>query len=135
MSDAPPFSPTIALLAVARQYESELGAALKNLDVNIRKFGLLGHIEATPSISFSQLARRSRITVQSTHAAVESLVKAGLVEDATATSGSASTLRLTEGGRELLARAKREVQALDESLAGRFPQLAEALEKFVLETR
>ncbi|MGO4586587.1 MarR family winged helix-turn-helix transcriptional regulator [Arthrobacter sp. 2RAF6] len=135
MSDAPPFSPTIALLAVARQYESELGAALKNLNVNIRKFALLGHIDATPSVSFSQLARRSRITVQSTHTAVESLVRAGLVEDATATPGSASTLRLTEAGRELLARAKREVGTLDESLAGRFPQLVRALKESVLETR
>lgn len=135
MSDAPPFSPTIALLAVARQYESELASALKNLDVSVRKFALLGHIDATPSISFSQLARRSRITVQSTHTAVESLVEAGLVEDATATPGSASTLRLTEPGRELLARAKGEVQTLDESLAGRFPYLAKALEKSVLETR
>ncbi|WP_394816954.1 MarR family transcriptional regulator, partial [Streptomyces lonegramiae] len=37
-----------------------------------RKFGLLGHVRGNPGISFSELARRSRITVQSAHAAVAS---------------------------------------------------------------
>lgn len=128
MPAAPQFSPTIALMTIARMWESELSVALKNLGINTRKFGLLGHISATPAISFSELARRSRITVQSTHAAVESLVKSGFVEDSTATRGSASTLRITEAGRALLERAKTEVQVLDKGLAVRFPELAEALE-------
>ena len=127
MPETPPFSPTITLLSISRMYESELSSVLKSMGINTRKFGLLGHINAAPAISFSELARRSRITVQSTHTAVESLIGAGLVQDATATSGSASTLRLTATGQEVLARAMSEVKALDEGLTNRLPQLAEAL--------
>lgn len=128
MPETPPFSPTIALLSIARMHESELRDVLKNMGINTRKFGLLGHINATPAISFSELARRARITVQSTHTAVEGLIRAGLVHDAKATSGSASTLRLTATGQEVFSRAKSEVEALDESLTRRLPLLAEALQ-------
>jgi DNA-binding MarR family transcriptional regulator len=128
MPEIPPFSPTIALISIARMYEAELSDILKNVGLNARKFGLLGHIKATPSISFSELARRSKITVQSTHTAVESLIVAGLVKDAKAMPGSASTLQLTTDGQEVFARAISNVKTLDESLTGRLPQLAEALE-------
>lgn len=130
MSEAP-FSPTIALLAMSRVWEAALAEALKPLGVTTRKYGLLGHIRRTPDISFSELARRSRITVQSAHAAVSSLVEAGLVDDGTAHAGAASRLRVTTEGESLLARAATELARLDSAFTTQHPALAQALHEDV----
>ena len=127
MSDSIPFSPTIALLAVGRTWESMLADALEQLDLTTRKYGLLGHIQKNPGISFSELARRSRITVQSTHTAVAALVDKNLVDDGTAQPGAASTLQITEPGHALLAHAARALGRLDGEFAERHPELTEAL--------
>ena len=104
--DAPRFSPVIALLAVSATWETQLAAVLKDLGISTRKFGLLGHIHAEPGISFSELARRSHITVQSAHTAVRTLVDDGLVTDATAQAGAASDLSLTDKGARVLQEAR-----------------------------
>nr|WP_277924896.1 helix-turn-helix domain-containing protein [Microbacterium ureisolvens] len=93
-----------------------------------RKYGLLAHIDATPGISFSELARRSQITVQSAHTAVQALVADGLVADATKHAGAASDLRVTERGADVLQAAERRLAALDGALATGAPGLATALE-------
>ncbi|MDB5478936.1 MAG: hypothetical protein JWM96_1431 [Alphaproteobacteria bacterium] len=127
MTEPPPFSPVIAMLTIVRSFETDLATALKKLGINTRKYGLLGHINATPDVSFSELARRSRITVQSVHVAVESLIEGGWVEDATASAGTASSLRVTAAGLELLELARAEVVALDAECARQFPELTEGL--------
>lgn len=127
MSDPPPFSPTIGLLAMSRIWESALADALKPLGLTTRKYGLLGHIRGTPGISFSELARRSRITVQSAHAAVSAFTEAGLVDDGTAHAGSASSLRVTERGESLLVQASGEVARLDAAFAAQYPGMTSAL--------
>ncbi|GAA2046014.1 helix-turn-helix domain-containing protein [Polymorphospora rubra] len=123
----PPVSPLIALLTAARVWDAELTDALKPIGLTTRKYGLLGHIRGRPGISFSELARRSRITVQSAHTAVATLVAAGLVEDSTAHAGAASTLRVTTSGEAVLARAAEAVAALDARLSAALPGVAEAL--------
>jgi DNA-binding MarR family transcriptional regulator len=127
MPETPPFSPTIALLAVSRVWEEKVAAALKPLGLTTRKYGLLGHIRRTPGISFSELARRSRITVQSVHVAVAAFTAAGLVQDSSARAGAASHLEVTEEGARLLADAASRVAELDASLVASHPGLAEAL--------
>jgi len=127
MSAPPPFSPTIVLLTVSRRYEADFAAALKPLGLTTRKYGLLGHIRATPDISFSELARRSRITVQSVHAAVRAFTEAGWVDDGTAHAGAAARLRVTRDGEELLAAVAAEVARLDEEFTRQNPELADAL--------
>ncbi|MFD3683809.1 MarR family winged helix-turn-helix transcriptional regulator [Nocardiopsis sp. NPDC058631] len=127
MSELPPFSPTVTLLTVGRVWESAFNAALKPLGLTIRKYGLLGHVRGTPGISFSELARRSRITVQSAHTAVAAFVGAGLVDDGTAHAGAASSLRVTAEGEALLARAAEVVARLDAEFAAQHPELTEAL--------
>lgn len=127
MPETPPFSPTIALLTIARAREADLAAALKPLGLTTRKYGLLGHIGRSPDLSFSELARRSRITVQSVHAAIASFASAGLVEDATSQAGVASRLRITATGRGLLEDAAERVAALDAEFLESAPALAEAL--------
>lgn len=115
------------LLTVGRVWESAFAAALRPLGLTTRKYGLLGHVRGTPGISFSELARRSRITVQSAHSAVATLVEAGLVDDGTAHAGSASSLRVTPEGEALLARAAEVVADLDAEFAAQHPELTEAL--------
>ncbi|WP_127479978.1 MarR family winged helix-turn-helix transcriptional regulator [Nocardioides pantholopis] len=127
MSEPPPFSPTVTLLTVSRVWEVAFAEALKPLGLTTRKYGLLGHVRGTPGISFSELARRSRITVQSAHATVAGFVEAGLVDDGTAHAGAASTLRVTTDGEALLARAAEAVARLDEEFAAQLPELTEAL--------
>lgn len=127
MSDPPPFSPTLALVTIARTWDAALAERLKPLGLTTRRYGLLGHVRRTPGISFSELARRARITVQSTHTAVASLVDDGLVDDGTAHAGARSTLRVTAAGEAVLAEAARAVAALDEEAAAAHPELAAAL--------
>lgn len=123
----PPFSPTIALLTVARVWDAELTQVLRGFGLTTRTYGLLGHIKGTPGISFSELARRSRITVQSAHTAVARLLAEGLVQDATAHAGARSVLELTEDGSRLLSEVASRLEHLDDRLRERSPALADAL--------
>ena len=132
MSAPVPFSPTITLLTVARVWDAAFAEALKPLGLTTRKYGLLGHIRGTPGISFSELARRSRITVQSAHSAVAGFVSSGLVDDGTAQAGAASTLRVTNAGMKLLDDAAQAVTALDVQFAENHPELTEALREHML---
>ncbi len=127
MPELPPFSPTITLLTVSRIWEAAFADALKPLGLTTRKYGLLGHVRGTPGISFSELARRSRITVQSAHTAVAGFVESGLVDDGTAHAGAASTLSVTAEGEALLTQAAEVVARLDAEFAARNPDLTEAL--------
>lgn len=126
--DDPRFSPVIALLAVSAMWEGQLSSILRDIGITTRKFGLLGHIYAEPGISFSELARRSHITVQSAHTAVRTLVNDGLVEDATAHAGAASDLHVTPKGAKILRDARSRLFELDEVLAERLPGVAASLD-------
>ena len=125
---APRFSPVIALLAVSAMWEGQLAGILKDLGITTRKFALLGHIYAEPGISFSELARRSHITVQSAHTAVRTLVDDGLVADATAHAGAASDLNVTPKGDRVLQEARNRLAELDGVLAERLPKVAASLD-------
>ncbi|BAX94332.1 MarR family winged helix-turn-helix transcriptional regulator [Mycobacterium shigaense] len=131
MPQPPPFSPTVALLTIGRVWDAAFAEALKPLGLTTRKYGLLGHIRVTPGISFSELARRSRITVQSAHTAVAAFVDAGLVDDRTAHAGSASQLSVTAEGESLLARAAEVVARLDAEFTAQHPDLTDALRGYV----
>lgn len=128
MPERPPFSPVIALLTVSSVWDARLSSALKDLGLTTRKYGLLAHIHATPGISFSELARRSQITVQTAHTAVRTLQEEGLVEDATAHAGAASDLRATAKGEAALTEADARLARLDADFADGAPRLSDALE-------
>jgi DNA-binding MarR family transcriptional regulator len=114
----PPTSPSVVLLTVAHRIESTLGAALAPLGLTVSRLGLLGHISGVPGVSFSDLARMSGISVQSVHTAVKALAAAGLVHDATARAGAASSIELTPEGSQLLRQAMSAVEAVDTELFG-----------------
>ncbi|WP_017587212.1 MarR family winged helix-turn-helix transcriptional regulator [Nocardiopsis ganjiahuensis] len=116
--DAPVTSTSVLLLTLTRRIESELGEALAGLGLTVGRLGMLGHIAGVPGISFSDLARMSRITVQSAHTAVKALKTAGLVQDDTARAGAASTISLTDEGHRVLREAMGAVSGVDERLFG-----------------
>lgn len=128
MPARPPFSPVIALLTVSSVWDARLGAALKDVGLTTRKYGLLAHIQATPGISFSELARRSQITVQTAHTAVRTLVDDGFATDSTAHAGAASDLRVTDKGAASLAAADARLAHLDAEFSEGAPRLTAALE-------
>jgi DNA-binding MarR family transcriptional regulator len=133
MPETPPFSPTVALLTVTAAWQAAFAEALKPIGLTSRTYALLGHIRAMPGLSFSELARRSRITAPSAHVAVAGLKKDGLVEDATERAGAASHLRVTPVGDRLLADAGARIAALDAEFAAKHPELTEALRAHVAE--
>lgn len=128
MPARPPFSPVIALLTVSSVWDHQLGAALKDIGLTTRKYALLAHVHGTPGISFSELARRSLITVQTAHTAVRALVDDGLVRDEMSHAGSASDLRVTDAGQTALAAAEVKLAELDARLSSGVPALVDALE-------
>ncbi len=126
--EPPPFSPVIALLTVSAVWDARLNAELRDLGLTTRKYGLLAHVQATPGISFSELARRSQISVQTAHTAVRALADEGLVADAMALAGAASDLRVTEKGASALAEADARLARLDAAFAAADHDLTGALE-------
>jgi DNA-binding MarR family transcriptional regulator len=112
----PPFSPSIALLTVARGVNVAVDETLEAHGLTVRKYGVLGHIAATPGLSMSDLGRRSGITVQSVHTLIRSLVDAGLVASEVQGSGLAARITVTSKGTALLSRAAASVAELDEQL-------------------
>ena len=121
------------LLTLSRVWEASLADGLTPLGLTTRKYGLLGHIRATPGISFSELARRSRISVQSAHTAVSAFVRDGLVDDGTAHAGSASQLRVTPRGESVLAKAAEVVVRLDQPMAAGVQHLERAMLQYALQ--
>jgi DNA-binding MarR family transcriptional regulator len=117
------FSASIALLTLARLVEDRLEPVLRARGLSLRKYAVLGHIAATPGASYSELARRSRITVQSTHTLIQSLVDADLVQSATPAPGMPARLSVSPAGARLLAEVARELERLDAELF-RDPPLA-----------
>lgn len=124
----PRLNPVVSLLTVAGIWDVQVNRQLKSLGLTTRKYGLLAHIHAAPGISFSELARRSQITVQTAHTAVRALVDSGLVADATAHAGAASDLRTTPDGAAALTDADARLDALGRAFVERAPALAAALE-------
>ncbi len=116
MPEQPPFSPTIALLTAARIAEAALTRVLEPHGLTPRKYGVLGHIAATPGLSLSELARRSGITVQSVHTLIGSLAEAGLVESVVEGTGRAARLTVTGQGATTLQQIATEVAGLDAHL-------------------
>lgn len=127
-AERPPFSPVIALLTVSAVWDAQLNSALRDLGLTTRKYGLLAHVQATPGISFSELARRSQISVQTAHTAVHALADDGLVTDSMALAGAASELRVTDRGRDALTEADARLAALDSAFVIGDPRLSAALE-------
>lgn len=92
-SSPPPVSSLLPFLlfGLGRVMERELEVRLADLGLALRTLGVLGHLAISGQRSYSDLARRADVTVQTMHATVRRMVADGLI-DAQATSGQAAAL-------------------------------------------
>ena len=119
----PPGEPPNAaflLIALGRAVRTQAEAGLRELGLSLRHLSALGHLQRQPGLSYSELARRARITVQSMQATLSQLEDLHAIERRTASGrGRTAQLHLTASGRELLAHAQCVLQAADRELAAR----------------
>ena len=109
-------STTMLLVAAGRASQRRLEGALREHGVTLRHLGALGHLARDPALSYSDLARRVAVTVQSMHSTIGALVDLGAIEVETAQRGRPAQLRLTERGHELLRVAGAVAHDLDAAL-------------------
>jgi DNA-binding MarR family transcriptional regulator len=109
-------STTMALVGAGRVAQRRLEEALRGHGLTLRHLGALGHLARNPELSYSDLARRVAVTVQSMHSTIATLVELGAIEVDTAERGRPARLRLTGRGHELLRTAGVIAHELDASL-------------------
>jgi DNA-binding MarR family transcriptional regulator len=111
------FNAAVTMIVQARVVEERVETALKSLGLSLRRLGLLGHLGAAPGISFSELARRVGIKVQSLYPIVDALLEQGYVTTVGGVGqGRAAALELTTQGAEAADRAKRLLLEVDGEL-------------------
>ena len=112
----PATSPAVLLVALGRQVEERLNEALEPAGLSLRLMGALGHLARQPGLSYTELAGRARVTPQSMHATVASLIEAGAVDPAGTGRGRRALLEVTPRGHRLLAAGPEAVAAVDAEL-------------------
>lgn len=123
-------SPTMVLILQARALEATLQKKLEEIGLSLRRLGLLGHLQREPGISFSALARRAGIKVQSLHPIVATMMTDGYVDTVGGVDqGRAAAIELTDAGIEALSRAHALIAQLDVEMFGdgEWAKLGEAL--------
>ena len=114
----PGTSPAVLLVALGRQVEARLDEALAPAGLSLRLLGALGHLARQPGLSYTELAARARVTPQSMHATVRSLIEAGAVSPAGTGRGRRALLEVTPRGHRLLAAGQEAVAAVEAELRG-----------------
>jgi DNA-binding MarR family transcriptional regulator len=122
----------MGLVVAGRAVEDLLTARLAPLGLSLRLLGALGHLARDEGLSYSDLARRARVTAQSMHATVGRLADLGAVEAADPGRGRRAGLRVTDGGRRLLADGLAVLAAVDEELSAALASSGGALDPSVL---
>jgi DNA-binding MarR family transcriptional regulator len=121
LTAGPPGEPPNAaflLIALGRTMREQAETGLREIGLSLRHLSALGHLGRQPGLSYSELARRARITVQSMQATLGQLEDLHAIERRTAPGrGRTAQLHLTTTGRELLSRAQDVLRAADRRLA------------------
>lgn len=116
---APPRLDTTAAMLVivaGRLIQGRFETELAKVGLGMRHLGALGHLAHSPDLSYSDLARRSRVTSQSMHATVRQLEELGAVRRTLAGQGHRARLEVTERGQQMLDAARQAAFALDAEL-------------------
>jgi DNA-binding MarR family transcriptional regulator len=107
----------LLLMMLGRRIREQVEIALRAEGLSLRQLSVLGHLAHQPGMSYSELARRDGITVQSMQPTLNQLEKVGAVERLTAPGrGRTADLQVTESGRALLDRGRRVLKAADQRL-------------------
>jgi DNA-binding MarR family transcriptional regulator len=120
--DPPPVSPAFLIMSLGRRLRAEVEDALAPHRISLRHLSALGHLAREPGLSYSELARRAGITVQSMQATLRHLEDLGAVERRTAPGrGYSAQLHLTDRGDVLRADGQQTITAADERLLAGLP--------------
>lgn len=120
----------MTLIIQARAVEAKVEAQLEEFGLSLRRFGLLGHLRATPGISYSELARRAGIKVQSLQPIIKTLIDLGYVHAIGGVGqGRSAVLELTSAGGDVFDRAVESLTEVDRELfaAGDWKELGDVL--------
>ena len=96
-------SVVLMLVGAGRFLQRRVDDELAALGLTLRHLSALGHLSHRPDLSYSDLARRARITTQSMHATVRSLEERGAVQRVLAGHGHGRDRALAVGVVALLA--------------------------------
>ena len=115
---------TAAMLVIVagRMLQGRFEAELTGVGLTMRHLGALGHLAHQPDLSYSDLARRSRVTSQSMHATVRQLEELGAVRRTLAGQGHRARLEVTERGQQLLDTARQAAFGLDAQVMADIPE-------------
>ena len=122
--------PTVSLLLIAlgRSTREAVELRLREHGIAYHHLSALGHLQRQPGLSYSELARRARVTVQSMQTTAAHLEAHGLVERGASTSqGRRADLHVTPRGLTVLAAAREVLRANDELLLADVPPTERAL--------
>ena len=110
------------LLVVGRLVRERVEAALSERGTSLRHLAALGHLKAGPGLSYSELARRAGVTVQSMQATLHQLESSGAVERRSPPGrGRLAQLHLTPAGVAVVASAEEAVDHVSEDLLAALP--------------
>jgi DNA-binding MarR family transcriptional regulator len=105
------------LIALGRRAREGVEVRLREHGLAYRHLSALGHLQRQPGLSYSELARRARVTVQSMQTTASHLEQRGLVErGATTSRGRRADLHVTVRGLEVLAAAEAALRSSDQEL-------------------
>lgn len=123
-TEAPPTaplseSPSLLVVALGRLVGRRLNDALAELGLSLRSLGALGHLRREPDISYTELARRAGVTVQSMHATIAQLIDLGAVAPIGSTvRGRSARLTVTDRGVALLSAVGEVAARVDREIFG-----------------
>ncbi len=103
------------LFGIGRLIGRDLEIRLADLGLSLSTLGVLGHLATSPQMSYSDLARRTDVTVQSIHTTVRRMITDGLIT-AKDTTGQATALTVTRQGRDRLEAAAASLNAFEQQL-------------------
>ncbi len=110
-------STTMRLIAAGKVAQQRFEEALAELGLTMRHLGALGHLNRSPELSYSDLARRARVTAPSMHATVRQLEDLGAVRRHLAGQGHTARLEVTEAGIHLLAAVRAAARRIDDDIS------------------
>ena len=121
-SDAPAPGVAFAIMALSRRLRTEIERDLAAAGLTMRHLSALGHLGREPGLSYSELARRAGITVQSMQATLGQLEALGAVERRTPPGrGRTAALHLTDIGGQLRATGVETIDRAERRLLAELP--------------
>lgn len=133
VTQPPATSPAMLLVLLGRRLRDRLDAELREQGLSLRHLSALGHLAGRPGLSYSELARRAGITVQSMQATLSQLEAMHAIERRTEPGrGRTAELHVTRTGKALLGKGRAVVRAADDRLLSALGADEEALTTMLL---